>query len=56
MLKEMCSGERKSTNILKILAQDLHADIIPKKWRKYNIANVSATEWVNDFVKRVEQL
>ena len=56
LLIEMCKGERKSTNILKQLAEALNADAIPTKWRKYTIANISATEWVNDFVKRVEQL
>ena len=56
MLKEMCAGERKSTNILKNLAQELHGDVIPKKWRRYNIASITATEWINDFKKRVEQL
>jgi hypothetical protein len=54
MVREMCTGERKSTNVLKSLAEELHADVIPKKWRKYNIANISATEWINDFKKRVD--
>jgi hypothetical protein len=48
-VKEMCNGERKSTNILKSLAKDVHADVIPKKWRKYNEATISGTGWVNDF-------
>ena len=52
----MCQGERKSTNNLKSLAQDLHADIIPKKWRRFNIANIPVTEWIDDFKKRIEQL
>mmetsp|Transcript_10643 Transcript_10643/g.10728 ORF Transcript_10643/g.10728 Transcript_10643/m.10728 type:complete len:87 (-) Transcript_10643:420-680(-) len=52
----MCTGERKSTNFLKQLATDLHANTIPKKWRKYNIANIQATEWIDDFTKRVNQL
>lgn len=52
----MCAGERKSTNILKNLAQDLHADIIPKKWRRYNVANITANEWIDDFKKRIDQL
>ena len=56
LLREMCTGERKSTNILKQLAEELHADVIPKKWRKYNVANISATEWIDDFKKRIDQL
>ena len=50
----MCSGERKSTNALKNLAQDMHSDVIPKKWRRFNIANITATEWIDDFKKRVD--
>jgi len=53
MLIEMCSGKRKSTNILKMLAENLFADLIPTSWRKYTVANISATMWVSDFVKRV---
>lgn len=56
LLRELCSGARKSTNILKALAENLHADVIPVKWNKFNIANITATEWVNDFKKRIDQL
>ena len=56
LLRELCSGERKSTNILKSLAEDLHSDAIPKRWRRYNIANITLTEWITDFKRRVEQL
>lgn len=52
-LIEMCSGKRKSTNILKLLAESLFGDVIPTSWRKYTVANISATAWVSDFVKRV---
>jgi hypothetical protein len=52
----MCQGKRKSTNVLKRLAEDLNADVIPKNWNKYTVANISATIWVNDFIKRVVQL
>jgi len=56
MLIEMCQGERKSTQFLKQLAEELHADLIPNKWRKYVVPNISATIWIKDFVTRVEQL
>lgn len=55
-LLELCQAKRKSTQQLKQLAEELHADIIPKKWRKYTVANISCTAWVTDFVKRVDQL
>jgi len=54
---ELCTGVRKQTNYLKQLAEDLHAEVIPKQWRaKYIVANISATAWIVDFVKRVDQL
>jgi len=50
----MCAGKRKSTNVLKILAENVYADVIPTKWRQYyTVANISVTAWVSDFVKRV---
>ena len=53
LMIEMCSGKRKSTNILKMLAENIFGDLIPVSWRKYTVANMSATAWVSDFVKRV---
>jgi dynein heavy chain 1 len=55
-LKLMSSGEIKMTNELREVAKDLDADVIPKRWRKYNVAKITATEWVIDFVKRLSQL
>ena len=56
MLIAMCKGERKSTQQLKRLAEDLNADVIPSTWRVYTVANISATIWINDFIKRIVQL
>lgn len=55
-LIEMCQGERKSTQQLKQLAEELHSDTIPPKWRKYVVPNIVVSLWVNDLVKRIEQL
>lgn len=55
LVKEMCA-DGKSSNMLRQLAQDLHGDLIPQRWCKYIVANISATEWVNDFNNRVAQL
>lgn len=55
-LLELCQAKRKSTQQLKQLGEEVHTDIIPKKWRKYTVANISCTAWVTDFVKRVDQL
>lgn len=56
MLIEMSKGDRKSTNVLRLLAEALHADVIPRKWEVYTVAKISASAWISDFVKRVEQL
>lgn len=56
MVLDLCKGNRKLTNILKQLAEDIYSDRIPKQWRKYVIANVSVTAWVVDFIKRIDQL
>jgi len=53
---ELCKGLRKQTNILKQQSEDLHSETIPKQWRKYVVANITATAWIIDLVKRVEQL
>jgi len=52
LVKEMCA-DGKSTNMLRQLAKELHGDLIPTRWRKYIIANITATEWINDFNKRI---
>jgi len=54
---EVCTGERKSTNYIKSVAENLHADVVPKHWIKYIIPDhTTAPEWLQDFKQRVEQL
>ena len=53
-LYELCTGERRSTNVLRTLAQALHSDTIPTKWRKYAVGNISATDWLIDFKNRLD--
>lgn len=53
---QLTKGKRKQTNVLKQLCEDLHQEQIPKQWRRYVVANITATAWIIDFVKRVEQL
>lgn len=55
-LIEMCEGNAKSTNVLRLIAESVHAEVIPKKWNIYKVADITATAWINDFVKRVKQL
>lgn len=50
LILEVCSGERKSTNQLKTLAKNIHADIVPTHWKKYIVPDaIIASEWLNDF-------
>jgi dynein heavy chain 1 len=57
LVLEVCSGERKSTNKLKTLAECLHSDSIPSHWKRYIMPETTtAVEWLNDFKRRVEQL
>jgi dynein heavy chain 1 len=55
-LKLMSTGDQKATNELREISRELDTDCIPSKWRKYKVANITATEWVIDFVKRLAQL
>lgn len=55
-LKLMSTGEIKVTNDLREISRELDTDNIPKKWRIYKVASITATEWVIDFVKRLTQL
>lgn len=53
----VCSGESKSTNYSKKVAEGLHADVVPLHWKKYTVPDLmTATEWLADFKRRVEQV
>jgi len=55
LVLEVCSGERKSTNQLKALAKNIHADVVPLSWKKYIVPeSMPASEWISDFSARVE--
>ena len=55
-LLEVCQATKKSTNELRALADELHVDAIPKAWRVYRVADMTAPEWMVDFQKRLAQL
>ena len=55
-LKEMANGNKKFTNVIRLIAQDLHTDVVPKRWMTYPMATVTVTEWLMDFKARLEQL
>jgi dynein heavy chain 1 len=55
-LEEMCLGERKWTNDLQRISEQIKLDQIPTKWRKYNVMDITTAEWIQDFAKRIEQM
>lgn len=57
LVHEVCTAERKSTNYIKQVAESLHADVVPKHWKKYIVPEPTiASVWLPDFKGRVEQL
>jgi len=58
MVREVCTGARKSTNQIKQLALQLHADTVPPHWKRNYVVlpTITAAEWVRDFAARAEQM
>ena len=56
LLSAACDGTAKSTNEVRQLIQDLTTDQVPKAWQRFAMAKVTATEYLADFVKRLDQL
>ncbi|CAJ1328908.1 unnamed protein product [Effrenium voratum] len=56
LLSAACEGSAKSTNEVRQLIQDLTTDQVPKAWRRFAMAEVTATEYLADMVKRLDQL
>jgi len=55
MVLDVCTGEAKSNQYTKAIAENLHADIVPKHWKKYIVPDTwTASEWLNDFRKRLD--
>ena len=54
---DVCTAERKSTNYIRQVMENLHADVVPAHWKKYIVPpSTTATNWLYDFKSRVEQL
>jgi dynein heavy chain 1 len=53
----ICREEAKWTNELHKIADSLNQDKPPETWLQYKVhLEISAAAWINDFIKRVEQL
>eukprot|EP01084_Bolivina_argentea_P169778 294273_1 len=55
-LIQFIDGEIKSTNDLRLLVSELSKELIPIKWNLYTMETVGVSHWIEDFVRRVEQL
>ena len=53
---QMCKGNIKSTNELRLVVQNLFNDTVPKSWQLYPTLELNVTEWVIDFANRINQL
>lgn len=52
---DVCIGERKSSNYIRQVMENLHADVVPAHWKKYIMPpTMTATNWLYDFKSRVE--
>lgn len=52
---DICTGEAKSNQYTKAIAESLHQDVVPKHWKKYIVPDTwTASEWLNDFRKRLD--
>jgi dynein heavy chain 1 len=53
----VCRGETKQNNHIRALTSSLNKGLVPSTWNRYTIPqSVTAIEWMNDFVERVNQL
>ena len=57
-LKRVCAGEGRITNDLRTLAAKINLDLVPDHWFKVypQTTEISTTEWVGDFARRLSQL
>lgn len=54
--QDLCNGRILATNVLRELAKDIHADIVPKSWITFTIdPNINLTSYILDLQKRFEQ-
>jgi len=53
----VCNGEIKQTNHLRSLIGQITKAMIPSHWKRYNVnPSMSLTQWISNFVARIQQL
>ena len=55
-LIEMAEGRLQPLQDLKRLAKLIYAGEVPKEWKKYTVADINVSLWIQDFKNRVEQV
>lgn len=53
-LKNLAEGKVQATNVLRQLAKDVYADIVPAAWLKYVVSSMGLNDWIADFKKRLD--
>jgi dynein heavy chain 1 len=55
-IQDLCNGKILATNLLRELAKDIHADIVPKSWINFTIdPTINLTNYIIDLQHRFEQ-
>ncbi|KNF04017.1 hypothetical protein PSTG_02726 [Puccinia striiformis f. sp. tritici PST-78] len=53
----VCNGEIKQTNHLRSLIGEITKAMIPAHWKRYKVnPTISLTQWISNFVNRIQQL
>jgi len=56
-IMEVCEGQRKQTNDLRTLIENLVKGVIPKSWNRYTCpADLTVIQWIVDLADRLKQL
>lgn len=56
-IMQVCEGQRKQTNDIRLLIDNLVKGLIPKSWNRYKTpAELTVIQWVVDLAERMKQL
>lgn len=52
----VCAGKQKQSNYLRTLTTALNKGIVPERWRRYTVPDVTVIQWIQDMAERMMQL
>ena len=56
-IMQVCEGQRKQTNDLRLIIDNLVKGLIPKSWNRYKVpSELTVIQWVVDLAERMKQL